>query len=356
LYKIQDKMAEDIVVETEKTDTAEQVVVDTASETNNQSTDIDATTTSSEALVGDWANMDKEVEPKEVGDKKGEASDDSEFTLFGEEEEADPSKATPSADTKRDYSKFKEALGEDEDINDDNVLLDKIKGLKSKERAQIIVSTANERFHQDEQVQNWLSWLNTDEDELLERVLVIQDKYSEEDAKEKVLELKDTDPKEYRARINRTKESLKDLLSTKANEIKSEVEEASKLLKTVNPNEVDIKVLKSASDKASKIEEFAGLKLGINDKNREEFLKPVKQLIESGSIIKDLKTNPDLLAEVAFYLHNKKQITSAISNRFYPKSKYVEALDKAPHSSGKAKPAAARRSMVDTGSQDFSGF
>ena len=324
---------------------------------------IETETVKDEIKEADWTNIGKPDDT--VGnpiDANKPSKDDEEggFTLFGKEEEesedvSEDGTDSPKAKT-RDYSKFKEVLGEEDDINDDDALLEKIKGLKSKEKAQVIINTANERFEKDEQVQNWISWLNTDEDELLERVLVIQDKYSEEDAKEKVLELKDTDPKEYRARINRTKESLKDLLSTKANEIKSEVEEASKLLKTVNPNEVDIKVLKSASDKASKIEEFAGLKLGINDKNREEFLKPVKQLIESGSIIKDLKTNPDLLAEVAFYLHNKKQITSAISNRFYPKSKYVEALDKAPHSSGKAKPAAARRSMADTGSQDFSGF
>lgn len=314
--------------------------------------EIDATQTSSEALadLGDWANMDKE--PEELKVEEG-----SEFTLFGKAEEAEEATKTaskPSAQTSRDYSKFKEILEED-DINDDNVLLDKIKGLKAKERAQVIVSSANERFHKDEQVQNWISWLEADEDDLLEKVLILEDKYTEEDAIEKVLELKDTDPKEYRARINKTKDQLKGLLRLKADEIKAEVDEASKLLTSVNPNEVDIKVLKSASDKASKIEEFAGMKLGINDKNREEFLKPVKQLIESGSIIKELKSNPDLLAEVAYYLQYKEQIANAVKNRFYPKKKFVDGLENAPHSSGKAKPT-ARKSMIDTGEQDFRGF
>lgn len=322
---------------------------------------IETETVKDEIKEADWTNIGKPDDTVEnpIDTNKPSKDDEGGFTLFGKEEEEseDVSKdGTDSPKSKtRDYSKFKEVLGEEDDINDDDALLEKIKGLKSKEKAQVIINTANERFEKDEQVQNWISWLQADEDELLEQTLILEKGYSQEDAKDKVLEMKDTDPREYRALLNKTKGTLNSLLNQKADAIKVEVEEAAKLLKNINPGEIDTKILKSASEQASKIEEFAGLKLGINEKNREEFLKPVRQLIESGAIIKDLKSKPDLLAKVAYFIQYEKQITSAIQSRFYPKKKFIEGLEKAPHSSGMAKPS-ARKSVINTGDFNPEGW
>lgn len=320
---------------------------------------IETETVKDEIKEADWTNIGKpdDTVGNPIDTNKPSKDDEGGFTLFGkEEEEEDPEQVADKTKAKtRDYSKFKEVLEDEDDINDDDSLLEKIKGLKSKERAQVIINTANERFEKDEQVQNWISWLQADEDELLEQTLIIEKGYSQEDAKEKVLEMKDTDPREYRALLNKTKGTLNALLNQKADTIKVEVEEAAKLLKNINPGEIDTKILKHASEQASKIEEFAGLKLGINEKNREEFLKPVRQRIESGSIIKDLKSKPDLLAKVAYFIEYEKQITSAIQSRFYPKKKFIEGLEKAPHSSGTAKPT-ARKSVIDTGNFNAEGW
>jgi hypothetical protein len=288
----------------------------------------------------DKANQDQEVEDED---------DDEEFTIFPKEKEevkkkAETDKGEPS---KRDYSKFKEVLEDDEDISDDDTLLQKVKGIVGKAKAQEIINTANEKFATDEQVIAWRSWLEAEDDDLAENIFVHGKGYTEEDAKAKVLQLKDTDPMEYRAIVNQAKNQLRTLIGDKAQAIKDEVEQAAQTLKAINPKEVDTKVLKSASESTSKMSEFAGMNIGVTDKNREAFMKPVKSLIESGEIIKKIKSDPDLLAEVAYYVQYKEQIKTAVKARLASKKKFVDGLDKAPHSSGKATPR-ARAKDADT--------
>ena len=310
---------------------------------------------------GDSANKGDKQEPAEENQEGANTeTDEEEFVFFPEKKEED--KAGDSADkdkdkqtSPRDYSKFKEALELDEDIDSDDSLLEKIKGITSKAKAQELINTANERFVEDKEVQAWKSWLDADEDDLVKQTFILGKGYTEEDAIEKVAELKDTDPKEYRAILNSTRNQLKSLIVQKADKIRAEVEEAATTLKHISPKEVDTKVLKGASDSVSKISEFAGLKLGVSDKSREEHIKPVKSLIESGEILKKLKSDPDLLAEVAYYVHYKKQLSAAVQSRIYPKKKFIEGLDKAPHSSGKATPRASVKD-VKTGDFNADGF
>jgi len=318
------------------------------------------------ADYGAPAKSEEKKEPEnkaattEANTETDETDEEEAFVLFPEEKEEDGAGADADKDkdkqpSKRDYSKFKEVLELDEDIDSDDSLLEKIKGITSKAKAQELINTANERFVEDKEVQAWKSWLDADDDELVKQTFILGKGYTEEDAIEKVAELKDTDPKEYRAILNSTRNQLKALIGQKADKIRAEVEEAATTLKNISPKEVDTKVLKGASDSVSKISEFAGLKLGIGDKNREEHVKPVKSLIESGEILKRLKSDPDLLAKVAYFVHYEKQISGAVQNRFYPKKKFVDSLDNAPHSSGKAVPRATIKE-IKTGEFDPKGF
>lgn len=301
---------------------------------------------------------EKKVATTEANPEKEETDEEEAFVLFPEEKEEDGAGADKDKEKQpstRDYSKFKEVLELDEDIDSDDSLLEKIKGITSKAKAQELINTANERFTEDKEVQAWKSWLDADEDELIKQTLIISEGYLPEDAEKKVLELKDTDPPKYRAILNSTRNQLMSLIGQKADKIRAEVEEAATTLKNISPKEVDTKVLKGASDSVSKISEFAGLKLGIGDKNREEHIKPVKSLIESGEIFKKLKSDPDLLAKVSYFVHYEKQISGAVQNRFYPKKKFVDSLDNAPHSSGKAVPRATIKE-IKTGEFKADGF
>jgi len=300
---------------------------------------------------------EKKVATTEANPETEEVDEEEAFVLFPEEKEEDGAGADKDKEKQpstRDYSKFKEVLELDEDIDSDDSLFDSIKKIVGKSKAQDTIISANEKFSKDNEVKNWRSWLNADEDDLVKQIYLGKG-YTEDDAVEKVAELKDTDPKEYRAILNSAKTQLTSLINSKAEAIRAEVEEAATTLKNISPKEVDTKVLKGASDSVSKISEFAGLKLGIGDKNREDHIKPVKSLIESGEIFKKLKSDPDLLAKVSYFVHYEKQISGAVQNRFYPKKKFVDSLDNAPHSSGKAVPRATIKE-IKTGEFKADGF
>lgn len=303
----------------------------------------------------DFANFSKAPESKEVKEEVKEETNNSDFTLFGEAKEEEKAEAVKTKTDGRDYSKFKELLEEEDDINDDDALLERVSKLKGKARAQEIINTANERFQNDEQVKSWASWINVEDDDILLEAVYVADNYTKEDAKAMIEDLKDENPAKYKAEINKIKNNLAGAIENKRKEIENEVQEAAKTLKEFSPKDIDSKFLAKAVESASKMTEFAGLKLGIDGKEKEKFLLPLKTAIESGELIKKLKSDPDLLAEFAYYATYKEQIKAALAKKTMTKKDFVDTLDKAPHSSGKAKPF-ANASAIDTGNFNPKGF
>jgi len=307
----------------------------------------------------DFANFskapEKEEGKEEVKQEVKQDTNDSDFTLFGETKEEEKAEVVKAKTEGRDYSKFKELLGEEDDINDDDALLERVSKLKGKARAQEIINTANERFQNDEQVKAWASWINVEDDDILLEAVYVADNYTKEDAKAMIEDLKDENPAKYKAEINKIKNNLAGAIENKRKEIEAEVQEAAKTLKEFSPKDIDSKFLAKAVESASKMTEFAGLKLGIDGKEKEKFLLPLKTAIESGELIKKLKSDPDLLAEFAYYATYKEQIKAALAKKTMTKKDFVDTLDKAPHSSGKAKPF-ANANAIDTGNFNPKGF
>lgn len=337
---------------------ADYIIEEGANKEENITVENTETTASTDNL--DFANFstppikeedktDSKEKDKTEENKTEEGSEeniDTEFTLFGENKEEKAEAVKPKTEG-RDYSKFKELLEEDDDINDDDALLERVSKLKGKAKAQEIINTANERFQNDEQVKSWISWIEADDDVLLEAVYVAEN-YTKEDAKAMIADLKDENPAKYRAEVNKIKNNLAGAIENKKREIQSEVQEAAKTLKELSPKDIDSKFLAKAIESASKMTEFAGLKLGVEGKEKEKFLLPLKTAIESGELIKKLKSDPDLLAGFAFYATYKEQIKAALAKKTMTKKNFVDTLDKAPHSSGKAKPF-ANANAIDTG-------
>lgn len=299
---------------------------------------------------------EEKVEAKEDSkEEEGSEDNNTEFTLFGENKEEKKEEEVKLKTDGRDYSKFKELLGEDEDINDDDALLERVSKLKGKAKAQEIINTANERFHNDEQVKAWISWINVEDDDMLLEAVYVAENYTKEDAKAMIEDLKDENPAKYKAEINKIKNNLAGAIEGRKKEIEAEVQKAAETLKELSPKDIDSKFLAKAIESASKMTEFAGLKLGVEGKEKEKFLLPLKTAIESGEIIKKLKSDPDLHAEIAYYVTYKEQIKAALAKKTMTKKDYIDTLDKAPHSSGKAKPF-ANANAIDTGNFNPKGF
>lgn len=295
-------------------------------------------------LASEGATEQNSVNPVDTEQVSSE-QEEVEFSLFGNEakESSDTEQDSPiTTSTSRDYSKFKEFFDDEEDeIDSDEKLVERLKKLSGKAKAQEIINTANERFYNNDTVKSFIELLEQDNDDLL--ILAYQNEgYTEDDAKDKVADLKDRDPREYRAKSTLIRKSLNEKINEIKTNIRKEVEEAAETLKSFSPKDVDTKVLKEAAKEVTKLQTFAGLNLGVSEKDREAFFKPIVAMIESGEILKQIRSNPQAVAEFAFYLKNKEQITKAIENRFYPKRKFVDGLDKAPHSGGMAKPLARR--------------
>jgi len=136
------------------------------------------------------------------------------------------------------------------------------------------------------------------------------------------------------------------LFQERSKYLHGEIEKTAKAL-TLS-DKVNPELVTNATTYLDKIGSFLGLKIGSkNESDKTAFLKPVKNAIKSGDVLKTLQNDPKKLAEVALFLQYKDKFSEAISSRKTPKTKVFEELSDAPASNGAAQ---VQRNAPSTGS------
>lgn len=290
---------------------------------------------------------EKKVEKPES--KKGDAPEGGEDDFEVDYEQILKDKQT-TGKKKIEASRFKEIdddFGVDEDLELDEAtanILEKVlartSDYKKKGNEYKVIAESQDVIEKDDKIKAWSSLYQLDDEKLA--TTVWENKYiragkTAEDAKSlaeaKIADMKEKTPAMIATIAEESRLDLQAAANDRISEIRKNISDTKKALSLSTTT--DPELVKKTVEALSKIENFAGLKVGSkNPATKKDIMKPVEAKIKDGSFLKKLQENPELLAEVAYYDEYKEQITAAVKRRGTDRKKGGENLNKAPHSNG----------------------
>ena len=302
-----------------------------------------------EALAQVIAPVEQIIAPaaNELSEKVITTTEAPEFDIDLDQKE----ELAPGSKVKFTKDRFKEL---DDDISDDDhefdepvaKMLDKVfnraKEYKEKATNYKAVAEANQTINNDDLIKTWARVHDLDDEKLLlevEKAKYEKAGYNEDEAMikatEDVNELRDESERLFTKKAKDIRLDLRSAINSRSQDIQSNIQKSAKALSLSNaPNP---ELISKTIEHLSKMDNFLGLKIGgKNEQSKKDFVKPIADAIKDGSLLKEIQSNPELLAEVGMYLKNKDKFTKAISNRTPTKTEVLKKLSTAPHSSGVA--------------------
>lgn len=286
-----------------------------------------------------------EIKTTEVNKEKQQPVNNDEFVVDFNLTETPKETPAKSGDSKKgveepikpNYSRFKEYVGKDEISEDDIETIwkkdrEELNTYKTKAQKLEIIAQGKTRLNEDKDYQSWKTWLDSKPEDLVTASLAYE--YQSGDglteaqamakAKERVSKNKEKDPDWIEDTARGIKKELRLSMSQKEEQVHKEIEEASKDISFVNPSSEFEKTVKDTFDKT---EEFLGMKLPKDEKERK---KLVSEAYLSPKELNEKLKDPTEYQEVCLYLKYKKQWKANIESRTNGKSKVLDKLPKTP--------------------------
>lgn len=220
-------------------------------------------------------------------------------------------------------------------------LAERAKGYKKSSNDYKTVAEANQIIKNDEQIKKFVAAHDMADDELVRQARYLKLKnagFSDEDANAEADGYIDKLNQSDGLLLEQAKEIRLDLraaINNRSKHIQGEIEKTTKALSL--SASVDPELITKATKHLSKTDNFLGLKIGgKNEQSRKDFFKPVEKAIKDGTLLKEIQTNPELLAEFGLFKQYKEQFKVAIEKRQPNRKQQLQTLQDAPHTNGTA--------------------
>lgn len=247
----------------------------------------------------------------------------------------------------------------DEDLVDaaDDKLFERLNAYKTKYNQVSVLAQASELIENDEPTKTIKGYIGLSDEDLVLRNEIQELKnlgYTEEQAAEEaaqtVKDYKEESPTYISKQSRKLRIALTGALNARKEHIATQIKESRKALSLSEGPKPEF--LSKSIEHLGKTKEFLGLKFGSKtEQGMKDFIKPIETAIKDGSFLKEIQSDPQLLAELALYRYNRDGFKTAITKRVEgAKTKAMKGLADAPYSDGKGgKPASGEVKLDDDG-------